>query len=102
MQTQATRSVLAFCQGLQNFDEEDEEAINVNGKDIMGNYTSQTLEALVTILQRSISENHEPLQIQTLSLIGTIADVIQDDFKQYFGTYIPVLVNLLTTVSGDT
>ena len=30
------------------------------------------------------------------------ADVIQDDFKQYFGTYIPVLVNLLTTVSGDT
>ena len=61
MQTQATRSVLAFCQGLQNFDEEDEEAINVNGKDIMGNYTSQTLEALVTILQRSISENHEPL-----------------------------------------
>ena len=61
MQTQATRSVLSFCQGLQNFDEEDEEAISVNGKDIMGNYTSQTLGALVTVLQRSITENHEPL-----------------------------------------
>ena len=40
MQTQATRSVLSFCQGLLTFDEEDEEAINVNGKDIMSNYTS--------------------------------------------------------------
>lgn len=53
--------MLSFCQGLQNFDEEDEEAINVNGKEIMQNYTTQTLEALVGILQRSISENHEPL-----------------------------------------
>ena len=50
MQTQATRTVLAFCHGLQNFDEEDEDAINVNGKEIMQNYTTQTLEALVTIL----------------------------------------------------
>lgn len=50
MQTQATRTVLSFCQGLQNFDEDDEEAINVNGKEIMQNYTAQTLEALVTIL----------------------------------------------------
>lgn len=74
----------------------------MNGKDIMSNYTSQTLQALVTILQRSISENHEPLQIQTLSLIGTIADVIQEDFQQYFATFVPILVNLLTTVNGDT
>ena len=62
MQTQATRSVHSFVQGLLNFDEEDEEAINVNGKEIMSNYSSQTLEALVIILQRSISANHEPLQ----------------------------------------
>ena len=102
MQTQATRSVLAFCQGLLTFDEDDEEAINVNGKDIMSNYASQTLEALVAILQRSINENHEPLQIQTLSLIGTIADVIGEDFQQYFATFIPALVNLLTKVDGNT
>jgi len=102
MQTQATRSVLAFCQGLLTFDEDDEEAINVNGKDIMSNYASQTLEALVAILQRSINENHEPLQIQTLSLIGTIADGIGEDFQQYFATFIPALVNLLTTVDGST
>jgi len=61
MQTQATRSVLAFCQGLLTFDEEDEEAIDVDGKTIMSHYSSQTLEALTNILQRSISENHEPL-----------------------------------------
>lgn len=35
-------------------------------------------------------------------LIGTIADVIQQDFQQYFATFIPILVNLLTTVNGDT
>lgn len=40
MQTQATRTVHAFCQGLLTFDEEDEEAINVNGKDIMSNYAA--------------------------------------------------------------
>ena len=37
-----------------------------------------------------------------MSLIGTIADVIQDDFKQYFATYIPILTSLLTNVNGDT
>lgn len=36
-----------------------------------------------------------------MSLIGTIADVIQDDFKHYFANYVPILTNLLTTVSGD-
>ena len=35
MQTQATRSVLAFCRGLLTFDEDDEETAKVSGKDIM-------------------------------------------------------------------
>ena len=38
----------------------------------------------------------------TLSLIGTISDVIQEDFSQYFSTLIPIMVNLLTTVSATT
>ena len=38
MQTQATRTVLAFCQGLLHFDEEDEEDTNVSGQDIMKQY----------------------------------------------------------------
>lgn len=102
MQTQATRSVLAFGQGLLNFDEDDEETIDTNGKKIMGQYAGQLLQALVTILQKSISQSHEPLQIATLALIGNIADVIREDFQQYFATFIPILVNLLTTVAGDT
>jgi len=101
MQTQATRSVLAFCAGLLSFDEDDEEETKVSGKEIMSQYASNMLTALVTILQKSISESHEPLQMQALSLIGTISDVIQEDFKQYFATFIPIMVNLLTTVSAN-
>ena len=101
MQTQATRSVLSFGQGLLSFDEDDEDLIDTNGKQIMGTYAGNLLQALVAILEKSISANHEPLQIATLSLIGTIADVIQDDFQQYFGTFIPILVNLLQSVAGD-
>lgn len=37
-----------------------------------------------------------------MELIGVVADVIAEDFQQYFATFIPVLVNLLTTVNGDT
>ena len=62
----------------------------------MTTYASDILTALVDILNKSIAQNYEPLQMQTLSLIGTIADVIQADFQQYFGTFIPILVNLLT------
>ena len=101
MQTQATRSVHAFCSGLLSFDEEDEEEAKVNGKDIMGQYASTTLNALVEILQKSIRENHEPLQAVTLGLIGTISDVIQEDFQQYFSTFIPIMVNLLTSTPAD-
>ena len=101
MQTQATRAVLAFCSGLTSFDEEDEEESKVSGQDIMKQYATQTLQSLVDILNKSISENHEPLQVQTLSLIGVIADVIQEEFKQYFTTFIPIMVNLLTSVTAD-
>jgi len=52
-------------------------------------------------LNKSIQQNHEPLQVSTLSLIGTIADVIQADFQQYFATFIPMLVSLLTTVPAN-
>ena len=61
MQTQATRSVLSFGQGLLSFDEDDEDLIDTNGKDIMGTYAGNLLQALVTILQKSIGANHEPL-----------------------------------------
>ena len=101
MQTQATRSVFAFCEGLTSFDEEDEEDSKVSGQDIMKQYATQTLTSLVDILNKSISQNHEPLQVQTLALIGVIADVIQEDFQQYFATFIPIMVNLLTSVSAD-
>jgi len=47
MQTQATRSILAFTNGLLSFDEDDEEESKVSGKDIMQTYAAQTLEALV-------------------------------------------------------
>ena len=76
MQTQATRSVLSFCKGLLSVDEKDEEETKVSGKDIMLQYSSNILTALQAILQRGITENHEPLQRVTLELIGTIADVI--------------------------
>lgn len=101
LQTQATRSIHAFCTGLLSFDEEDEESTKVSGKEIMTTYASQTLTALVDILQKSIQERHEPLQVQALSLIGTISDVIQEDFQQYFGTFVPIMVNLLTSVAAD-
>ena len=100
MQTQATRSVLAFCAGLLNFDEDDEESAKVTGKEIMSQYATAMLESLVNILNKSISESHEPLQTATLSLIGTVSDVIQEDFSQYFSTFIPIMVNLLTTVQA--
>ena len=54
LQTQATRSIHAFCTGLLSFDEEDEESTKVSGKEIMSTYASQTLTALVDILQKSI------------------------------------------------
>lgn len=67
----------------------------------MQQYASDTLTKLVEVLRKSIAQNHEPLQMQTLGLIGTIADVIAEDFQQYFGTYVPILIDLLTNVNGD-
>jgi len=43
MQTQATRTVHAFCAGLLTFDEDDEEETKVSGKEIMNHYTSDLL-----------------------------------------------------------
>ena len=61
MQTQATRSVLAFCKGLQTFADDDEELTKVSGAEIMQIYSAKTLEALVSLLEKSISQNHEGL-----------------------------------------
>ncbi len=63
MQTQATRAVLSFCEGLTSFDEEDAEDSKVSGQDIRKQYASQTLQSLVDILNKSINQNHEPLQV---------------------------------------
>lgn len=43
MQTQATRAVLAFCEGLLSFDEEDEEATSQSGRQLMELYAQQLL-----------------------------------------------------------
>ena len=68
----------------------------------MATYAAQLLESLDNILAKSITENHEPLQIASLSLIGTVADVIKEDFQPFFNTFIQKLVSLLQTVAGET
>ena len=68
----------------------------------MQQYSDGTLRSLVELLQKGMQKNHEPLQIAVLSLIGTIADVIREDFQQYFNDFIPMLTQLLTTVQPTT
>lgn len=63
-------------------------------------YAPKILEALVQLLTKSITENHQGLQNEILSLIGTIADVIEQEFAQYFGSFIPILVSNLTSADS--
>lgn len=69
--------MLAFCRGLvTDEEEEDDNAESVDGAEIMRMYASETLQALTTLLEKGITQKYEPLQMHSLSLIGTIAEVI--------------------------
>ena len=87
MQTAATSAMLAFCSGLTQDEDDEDDQENVNGAEIMQMYSTETLQALAGLLEKGITQNYEPLQMQSLSLIGTISEVIGADFSQFFMTF---------------
>jgi len=89
MKTQATTTMLNFCQGLQNSEEDEEN--DVDGADILNQYVPEILKVLGPNLNEGIQKKHQPLQIETLMLISTVAEVVGDDFSQYFNDFVTPL-----------
>jgi hypothetical protein len=56
MKTQATTTMLNFCQGLQNSEEDEEN--DVNGADILNQYVTETLQVLGPNLNEGIQKKH--------------------------------------------
>ena len=67
----------------------------------MQQYAEETLQGLTSLLEKGIQEGYEPLQSYSLSLIGTIAQVIEEEFGQFFETFIKAFATIIDSC-GDT
>ena len=102
MQAEATAVMLALCRGLVESEEDEEDEKAVNGQEIMQKYASETLEGLTQLLDKGINEKYEPLQSYSLQLIGTIAEVIEAEFGQFFQVFMTAFATIVSTGESDT
>jgi hypothetical protein len=102
MQAQATSAMLAMCSGLAHDDgDDDDDGKNVNGQEIMQQYAGDTLQALTGLLEKGISEKYELLQTYSLSLIGTIAEVIREEFAPFFDVFIKAFATIINSPDNE-
>lgn len=96
MQTQATSAALNFVNGLLKSDEdEEEEETAIDPQAIMAPHSKPLLQALVLLLQKGIQQNYEPLQTEVLQLLSSVAQVILENFTQYYNDFMPMMQEIL-------
>ena len=66
MKTQASATMLSFCKGLMDADEDEEEDNQKDGSEILNNYVSDILKAVAVNLNIGITQKNEPLQAESL------------------------------------
>ena len=74
LQTHAVSATINFARGLNTEEEEEEE---VDGAKIMALYATPLFDNLVTLLEKGITQNYEPLQEEVMNLISVVATLIE-------------------------
>ena len=100
MQTQATSAALNFVNGLLKSDEDEEE--EETAIDPQAPHSKPLLQALVLLLQKGIQQNYEPLQTEVLQLLSSVAQVILENFTQYYNDFMPMMQEILQKVGMTT
>ena len=68
----------------------------------METYTKDLLENCSALLDESLQKNFGPLQEETLALLACIAQLIEDDFAQYYNDFMPGLKTILANTPNET
>ena len=68
----------------------------------MADHSASLLAACVTLLQKGIQQNYEPLQTEVLSLLSSVAQVISDEFAEHYNSFMPLMQEILQNVPTTT
>jgi hypothetical protein len=104
LKTRATSCMVNFVRGLINEEgyEDVEDEIQKENSAILFPYASSIVETISALFQMSLDQNYAPLQEEVLSLISCIANVLESQFADYYGKFMPGLKHILKTMPMDT
>lgn len=104
MKSQATSCMVSFVRGLINEDEETEyeEEKKKEYSQILVPYVPKLVETISALFSISLVRNYAPLQEEILALLSCLANVMADQFGQYYDRFMPGLKQVLATVPMET
>lgn len=102
MQTHAASTAINFVKGLIDEEEEEEVETTNTSKTIMLIYAKDLFNTLTNLLKKAMIENYEPLQEEVLNLLSVTATLIENDFSQYYSTFMPMMVEILQNIGTTT
>jgi len=92
IKTRAISTMINFSRELLNHEEE---------KNLLNMYADNLANILVNLFQLGISKEYYPLIEEVLSVLSIWAELLGDKFSTYYGTFMPGLKNLLSTLGTD-
>jgi hypothetical protein len=95
LQCHAVSTVINFAKGLSDDDEEDDTKKSIK---IIELYSKQLFTTLVTLLNKAMQQNYEPLQEEVINLLSVVSSLIEGEFAQYYNDFMPFMLQILTRV----
>lgn len=106
MKTHAVSTMINFCKGLIDEDEDEVETTKKNST-IMNMYAEELLTILVNLLNIAMENSFIPLCSEVLDLLSLVASIIESKFAKYYNHFTPLLLGIfakmpMTTVPQQT
>jgi hypothetical protein len=101
IQTHVVSTIINFAKGLMTEDD-DEETTDASSTKLMEQYSSTLFESLITLLNKGMEQNYEPLQEEVMNLLSVVATIIDTEFAKYYSVLVPIMTNILRNVPSTT
>jgi len=92
IKTRAISCMVNFARELLNHKEE---------KELLNIYSDQLTSNLVTLFQLGHTKEYYPLIEEVLTVLSILAELFEEKFANYYGTFMPALKTLLNTLGTE-
>jgi hypothetical protein len=101
MRTHAVSCTINFVSGLTDEDEDEREEIKKESS-VLSKYSDALLNGMTGLMDVAVTQQYEPLLLESLNLVAVIATLIEKEFAVYYQKFMPVLKTLMSQLPAQT